>query len=66
MGKSKKFKIETDGHDQGWLDYFNQQMKSDFKFDEIYSEDEARPKDADWFNHIVANGEAVWFEEVKG
>lgn len=65
MEKTKKFKIETDGHDQKWLDSFNNQMKSDFKFDEIYSENEIRPKDANWFNHIIANGEAVIFEEIK-
>ena len=66
------FKIVAE--EQGWLDSFNGRYGTDYKQGDVVEEDEViniientefyLSVKIDVFNHIVAQGEAIWLEKV--
>lgn len=67
------FKIVAE--EQGWLDSFNGRYGTDYKQGDVVEEDEVigvientelyLSTEIDVFNHVVAQGEAIWLEKVE-
>lgn len=67
------FKIAVE--EQGWLDAFNGRYGTDYKQGDVVEEDEVigvientefyLSTEIDVFNHVVAQGEAIWLEKVE-
>lgn len=51
--------------EQGWLDSFNNQFGTDYKSGQTFeASDNEVINNANWFNHVVAGGEAIVIEKV--
>lgn len=67
------FKIVAE--EQGWLDSFNDRYGTNYKQGDVVDENEIvgsvgsvdykLSTEIDTFNHIVAQGEAIWLEKVE-
>ncbi len=67
VGTMTKYRIDSDEHEQGWLDSFCSYNDIDpsYKCGEVVETDEDLIDLAIQFNHFVANGPAIEVEEVS-